>query len=154
MSRRLVDVHLRPNGEYLVDVSSKTVNGFRLSDGVPVRLQPDATAEQIGVAVADGLRRSREGTPAYDHKTMDPARPLLDLVGMPSYARYAKGVRMVGVTSDFESEIRDFRVVPKANGGGVRSGFTTIDEHERMYVFESPAQLGQGVLDAFEFATA
>jgi hypothetical protein len=136
----------------LVDVSSKTVNGFRLSDGVPVRLQPDATAEQIGVAVADGLRRSREGTPAYDHKTMDPARPLLDLVGMPTYARYARGVRMVGVASDFENEIREFEVTPQSNGG-TRDGFTALLERKRTYPYESPAQLGQAVLDAFEFAT-
>jgi hypothetical protein len=146
-------VHLRPNGEYLVDVSSLTVNGFLLSDGVPVRLPPGATAEQIGIAVAEGLRRSREGTPAYDHKTMDPARPLLDLVGMPTYARYAKGVRMVGVASAFENEIQEFEVTPLSNGGS-REGFTELTERKRTYLYESPAQLGQAVLDALQFATA
>ena len=73
-------------------------------------------------------------------------------MGAKSYATYVRGVHSVGVSANFVDSISDFRLEPKANGGG-KEGFSPIVEHIRHLPYESPEQLGQAVLDAFEYAT-
>jgi hypothetical protein len=153
MTEHAAAVHLRPNGEYLFEVSSLTINGFWISDGTPVVLAKGASVEQIGTAAREALQRSRQGIPAYDHRTQDPSRPLLDLVGLPTYARYARGVRMVDVSRNFDEGVHSIELTPQ-NNGGARSGFTPIGEHRLKVTYESPAQLGRAVLDVLQFATA
>jgi hypothetical protein len=151
MSKRVVNVHLRRNGDYLIEVYSRTVNGFMIGDGLTEVLPPASNGDHIGVAVVRGLQRSREGLPAYD-KSQEIDRDFLDFVGMPTYERYARGVRMVGVKSDSENA-GEATVVPKANGGA-HSGFTSIRERAQKASYKSPSRLGHAVLDAFKFATA
>jgi len=97
------------------------------------------------------LNKSKIGLPPYVRGD-DLMGPFLKFVGAKSYATYVRGVHCVGVSANFVDSIRDFTLEPMANGGG-KEGFTPIVEHIRHLPFQSPEQLGQAVLDAFEYAT-
>jgi hypothetical protein len=151
MKRRSASVERQPNGEYLVQTYSKTANGFSVMDGLPVRLSAQATAVELGQAVLDALNRRREGLPPYDYKKDEPDREFLKFVGATSYARYCRGVRSVSVDADLQ--MQEISVRP-ARSAGRHGGFSGIMEREVTFVFESVEQVGQAVLEAFEFATA
>jgi hypothetical protein len=145
VTAQMVGVDLRA-GEYLVCAYSKTAQGIWVLDGAPDRLPADSSAAELGAAVDNALRRSRHGV---DDLTRDsePARPLLDLLGLPDFATYAKGTRSVEVYRDGD----DVEVTPRRNDGP-RRGFTPLDEDITTLSAASADRLGAEVITAFEKA--
>ncbi|HEV7651438.1 MAG TPA: hypothetical protein VGP26_25075 [Actinophytocola sp.] len=142
MTAQLASVDLRQD-EYIVSTYSKTAKGLWVLDGTPTRLPQGSAADELGMAVLEALARARAG---LDDPTRDsePARPLLDLLGLPDFATYAKGTRSVEVYRDGET----VEVTPKRNTGG-RAGFTPIDDGMETFAYDSPKQLGAAVVNAF-----
>jgi hypothetical protein len=116
-------------------------------DGTPSRLSEDSTAHQLGMAVREALARSRVGIPELTRDSQ-PDRPLLDLMGLPDYATYAKGTRSIRVRSDSTDAGETVKVTPLRNGGA-QSGFTSISEAKQTFAYESAEQLGAAVKEAF-----
>jgi hypothetical protein len=141
----MVGVDLRA-GEYLLCVYSKTAQGIWVLDGTPDRLPADTATAQLGAAVDNALQRSRHGVDELTRDS-DPARPLLDLLGLPDFASYAKGTRSVEVYREGE----DVEVTPRRNDGP-RRGFTPLDEDMVTYSAASADRLGAEVITAFEKA--
>lgn len=145
MTGQLVGVDLRLD-EYIISVYSKTPKGTWVLDGTPVRLAEATTVDQLGTAIRAALDRSRVGV---DELTRDsePARPLLELLGLPDFATYAKGTRSVEVYRDGDA----IEVTPQRNEAG-RRGFTPIDGETRTFTDSTPEQLGAEVVYAFRRA--
>jgi hypothetical protein len=151
LTDHLVNIDRQRSGEYLLRVFSLTQNGLSVLDGLPARVPAGAEAIILGTEVLAALNKSRIGLPPYVRGD-DLSGPFLKFVGAKSNAAYVRGVHCVGVSANFVDSINDFRVQPEANGGG-KEGFSPIVEHIRHLPFQSPEQLGQAVLDAFEYAT-
>ncbi|HEX4725190.1 MAG TPA: hypothetical protein VH333_21955 [Pseudonocardiaceae bacterium] len=144
MTSHRVGVDLR-QGEYIISVYSRTPKGVWVGDGVPTRLAEDLPFEQLGDEVRKALARSRQvGVPELTRDSR-PDKPLLDLLGLPDYATYAKGTRSVRVRIDGGEIVQ---VTPLRNGGPQR-GFTSISDAKQTFVYESPEQLGAAVKEAF-----
>jgi hypothetical protein len=77
---------------------------------------------------------------------------MLEMLGLPNYSVYMRGTKSVGVYSERDVEQEMIEVTPKKNGGG-RSGFTPIPERAQTFDYDSPEQLGEAVIAAFEHAT-
>lgn len=151
LTDHVVSIDRQRSDEYLLKVFSLTENGLSVLDGLPARVPAGAEAIILGTAVLAAFYKSRRGLPPYVRGD-DLSGPFLKFVGAKSNAAYVRGVHCVGVSANFVDSIRDFTVVPEANGGG-KGGFTPIVEHIRHLPYESPEHLGQAVLDAFEYAT-
>lgn len=149
MTEKLASVDLR-QGEYIVCTYSKTSAGFWVLDGTPARVPQESPADELGAAIRNALSQSREGVdgPGRDGK---PAQPLLDLLGLPDYATYAKGTRSVEVYVEPSSEGEAVEVTPQRNEGS-QDGFTPIDDEMRAFTYDSPSQLGTEVIKAFDRA--
>jgi hypothetical protein len=147
--RKRANIDLR-QAEYIVSTYSKTLPGFWVLDGTPVRVPQESSADQLGAVIRNALDQSREGVeePGRDGK---PAQPLLDLLGLPDYATYAKGTRSVGVYVEPSGEGEVVKVTPKRNEG-TRRGFTPIEDEMRTFTYDSPSQLGIEVIKAFDKA--
>jgi hypothetical protein len=146
MTVRKADVDLR-QGQYLVSTYSKTPMGVWVVDGLPAFLPDDATADQLGAAIRDALARCRDGIPELTRDSK-PAQPLLDFLGLPNYATYMKGTRLVGVYSKTTDDSETIHVTPMRNEGA-RKGFTSIIEERQTFTYTSPEQLGAAVIKAF-----
>jgi hypothetical protein len=146
MTARLVGVDLR-QGQYLVSTYSRTPKGVWVVDGLPALFTEDTPADMLGVAIHEALERSRQGIPELSRDS-DPARPRLDLLGLPDYATYAKGTRSVEVYSKLSDDGDTIAVTPTHNQGP-RKGFTPIKQERQTFVYTSPEQLGTEVLKAF-----
>lgn len=146
--RAEVDLRL---GEYLVSTSSKTTDGFWVAEDLPTRLPQESSPPQLGEAVRAALNESRDGIqgPGIEGK---PEQPLLDMLGLPDYATYAKGTRSVGIHAT-PSENGETIIVTPTRNEGPRRGFTPIKEERRTFTYESPEQLGAEVVRAFDKAT-
>lgn len=151
MRVRPVSVARQRDGRYFVSTYSKATNGFNVLDGLPLVLPAETTARQLGEAVIEGLGRVREGLPAYDNTRDDPAAELVRFAGASNYADYCRGVRQVMVQTD--PDVREVNLAPQQSAGR-NGGFTSLEEYRRKFVLESPEQLGEAVLEAFEHATA
>jgi hypothetical protein len=141
----MVGVDLRA-GEYLLCVYSQTARGIWVLDGTPDRLPAESAAAELGAAIENALKRSRHGIDELTRDS-DPARPLLDLLGLPDFATYAKGTRSVEVYRDRET----VEVTPRRNDGA-RRGFTPLDDDMTTFSVTSAEQVGAEVIKAFEKA--
>lgn len=108
----------------------------------------ESPANELGATIRNALSQSREGVdgPGWDGK---PAQPLLDLLGLPDYATYAKGTRSVEVYVEPSGEGEAVEVTPQRNEGS-QDGFTPIDDEMRTFTYDSPLQLGIEVIKAFD----
>ncbi|PZS32325.1 MAG: hypothetical protein DLM61_07055 [Pseudonocardiales bacterium] len=145
-----MSVELR-NDEYIVSANSQTEAGFWISVGTPFRLPDSAPAGKLGQVIRDALSQSQQGVPTPPRDADSPARPLLDLLGLPDYASYMKGARSVEVYAEGIGTDESIEVTPKRNEGA-RGGFTTIDEQAKVFPYDSPGQLGTEVIRAFDKA--
>jgi hypothetical protein len=146
VTAQMAQVDLR-QGEYLVCPYSRTAKGTWVLDGKPARLAEVGTrAEQLGEAIGAALAQSREDVEELTRDSQ-PARPLLDLLQVPDYATYAKGIRQVEVYRGGDT----VELTPQRNEGG-RRGFTPIDTDTRTLTSPSPDQLGTEVITAFSKA--
>jgi hypothetical protein len=150
MTGQLANVDLR-QGEYLVSTYSRTAGGFWVLDGTPTRVPQETPPAELGKVIRAALDQSRDGLddPGRDG---NPAQPLLDLLGLPDYASYAKGTRSVEVYLEGSNDKETVEITPQRNQGG-RKGFTPIDDETRTLTYESPEQLGTEVIKAFDKAT-
>jgi hypothetical protein len=148
MTGQLAGVDLR-QGEYLVCTYSRTAKGLWVLDGAPARLPEAAGDDALGLSVDEALGRSRGG---LDDLTRDsePARPLLQLLGLTDFATYAKGTRSVEVYRE-AGDGGTVEVTPRRNSGG-RTGFVSIDAEMVSFGYDSPEQLGSAVVSAFRKA--
>lgn len=149
MTGQLASVDLR-QGEYIVSTYSRTAKGLWVLDGTPARLPQTSADDDLGLTVHEALGRSRSG---LDDPTRDsePARPLLELLGLADFATYAKGTRSVEVYRETAGDRGTVEVTPKRNSGG-RSGFVPIDDEMVTFGYDSPKQLGAAVVNAFRKA--
>lgn len=140
----LVSVDAR-RGELIVSSYSRTTAGFWVMNGHFERLDAGASAADLGSAVARRLSDSESGVYLPPRSGPSPFRPVLDALGVSSYAQYMKGASSVGVAV---TEGR-LAVTPKRNGGS-RTGFVEIDDLTEQLGGVSPMELGEAVLRAFE----
>lgn len=147
MTRQGASVDLR-QGEYIVSTYSKTTAGFWVLDGTPSRMPQDAAPHELGAAIRTALGKSREGLQAPGRDDT-PSKPLLDLLGLPDYATYAKGTRSVGVRLESSDEGETVELTPRRNEGA-RRGFTPITNEKCTFPYTSPEQLGNEVIKAFD----
>lgn len=154
MSDRLVSVELQRDGRVFVITYSKTSDGHRIMDGLPLIVQAADDAQVLGESVVAGLRRSTDGIlPARDLRQNPPDAEFLRWVGTPSYAAYAKGVRSVDVWAEGgDGELTLVEVTPQANGGAGK-GFTPMDGVDELRAPDAH-QLGVAVQRALTLATA
>jgi hypothetical protein len=151
MTAQVADVGLR-NGEYIVSSYSQTDDGFWIADGTPTRLPDSASAGELGQAIRNALEQSRQNVPTPP-RDADTAKPLLDMLGLPDYATYAKGTRSVSVRATTSSDGGEsIKVTPERNEGA-RGGFTPIQNQASVFLYDSPGQLGKEVIKAFKKAT-
>lgn len=147
MSIELVNIDLRQS-QYLVTAYSRTITGLWVIDGLPTLLPQDTPAQQLGATIQEMLGKSRSGLPELTRDSQ-PARPMLDMLGLRSYAAYAKGTKSVSVYLDDHT----IDITPDHNDGR-REGFTAILEAKRTLTDDaSAALLGAEVIAAFERAT-
>ena len=117
LTDHVVSIDRQRSDEYLLKVFSLTENGLSVLDGLPARVPAGAEAIILGTAVLAAFYKSRIWLPPYVRGD-DLSGPFLKFVGAKSNAAYVRGVHCVGVSANFVDSIRDFTVVPEANGGG------------------------------------
>lgn len=145
----LVNVDLR-EGEYIISTYSRVSRGPWVLDGTPTRVPYGAAADEVGAQVHTALGKSREGLEPLTRDSK-PAQPLLDLLGLPNYSSYLKGTKSVEVYAEATDAGQNIEVTPQRNEGP-REGFAPIEEEVRGFTYESPAQLGSEVINAFDKA--
>jgi len=153
MTRASVSVHVQPDGRVFVIVYSRNADGFWLMNGLP-RVLPTAEGEEaLGSAVLDALEASTQVTlPSRDLRNDPPDRDFLAWLGVPTYAKYAKGVRSVGVYAFLDEGQDRVLVTPEANGGA-RSGFTPISDKRVTLTTFDALTIGSTVRAALSLAT-
>lgn len=129
--------------EVIVSSYSQTEAGFYIMNGVFTRLGEPLDDHELGSAIDDALSSSRDGIPVPDPESPLPATPILEALGLDSYAAYMAGARAAQVERDGEI----VRVVPTRNGGA-REGFVEIREKERELRNPSVTELGAEVRKA------
>jgi hypothetical protein len=141
--RQLAHVDLR-RGEYIVWSSSRTVNGMWVMNGRFRRLPKDTGASELGAAVEWALSGSTEGVPQPPLRDApSPFQPVLDALGVPSYAKYMAGTRSTTV----ERDGRGLAVTPHRNAGA-RGGFVPMAD-EALHLDEPDTEtLGTSVAEA------
>lgn len=147
MNRRLVNVYLR-QGEYIISTHSRTKAGFWVLDGTPSRMRQASAPSELGAAILTALEKCREGLEAPG-RDGTPSRPLLDLLGLTDYVAFLKGTRSVEVYIDASGTQEKVEITPQRNEGG-RHGFTPVDEATSVFPYDSPEQLGNEVIEAFD----
>lgn len=153
MSRSLVDVDILSDGRVLVQTNSRSDTRQWLPNGLPVALASLDDAEALGATVMEGIRASPMTVlPTRDLRADPPDRELLAWLGVPDYATYAKGLRMV-IVHGFFDEGEDHLIVTPQNNEGPRGGFTPMTEH-RVKLFDlAPVTVGRAVQEAGRLAT-
>jgi hypothetical protein len=142
-----VNIDLR-QGQYLVAVYSQTGMGVWVIDGLPTLLPQEIPTEQLGAMIKEMLDKSRFGLPELTRDSQ-PARPMLDMLGLRDYATYMKGTKSISVYL----EDHTIDITPEHNGGS-RQGFTPILEAERTLTDDASAELlGAEVIASFDRAT-
>lgn len=122
--------------------------GIWVIDSLPTLLPQHTLVEQLGATIQDMLGRSRAGLPELARDSR-PARPMLDMLGLRSYAAFTKGAKSISVHLDGHA----IDITPDHNGGS-RDGLTPILEAKRILSDDASAELlGAAVIAAFEQAT-
>ena len=149
-----MSVELQRDGRVFVITYSKTSDGHRVMDGLPLVVEGADDAQVLGVSVVTGRRRSTDGAlPARDLRQSPPDAGFLRWVGAPTYAAYAKGVHSVEVWAEGgDGDLTLVEVTPMANGGAGK-GFTPMDGVD---VLRAPGahRVGVAVQRALTLATA
>jgi hypothetical protein len=103
----------------IVSSSSQTKDGFWISNGSFEILPADHPDEELGAAVLRMLDASRTGVRTPDlRRSPSPFTPVLEALGVRSWAEYARGVRHVHI------ERRDHVVeLTPSRNGGAKEGF-------------------------------
>ncbi|MEV7693488.1 hypothetical protein AB0N73_09175 [Microbacterium sp. NPDC089189] len=153
MSDHVASVQQQKDGRVFVITFSKTTDGHRIMDGLPLVVENAEDALTLGDAVVAGLQRSTDGVlPARDLRRYPPDAGFLDWLGVPTYAAYARGVRSVSVwAAGGAGDLRRVEVTAEANGGPSR-GFAPTDEGE-VLTYEGSERLGMAVQRALAKAT-
>lgn len=125
---QMATVDLR-KGELIVCSLSQTVPGFWITSGPFFRIPEDSDDNELAGALDQALSSSRRNASAPPVKGRGPFAPVLEALGLRSYAEYMRGSLSVGITRD-DSEVV---VTPKLNGGA-RAGFTELlDQVETLH---------------------
>lgn len=142
---RLAALDLR-KGRYVAHSSSLTVDGMWINNGAFVLLDEPADDRELGAAVCRMLDASRTGVPTPDLRGGPSAfAPILDALGLRSWATYAKGTRHVDVEGDADVVL----VSPTRNGGG-REGFVGLTEHTVRLTAPGDEELGAALRAALD----
>lgn len=153
MTRASVSVHEQPDGRVFVTVYSRNVDGFWLMNGLPRVLPTAKDEEALGSSVLDALVASTQTTlPSRDLRNNPPDSEFLAWLGVSTYAKYAKGVRSVGVYA-FLDEGQDRVLVTPEKNGGAKSGFTPISDERVTLTTLDALTLGSTVRTALSLAT-
>jgi hypothetical protein len=118
--KRLATVYER-RGRIFVSAEAKTRAGFWVTQ-LTGRCRPRPPLHALAATVLHALARSG-GTVPTSPPSESPAKPLLQLARVKTYATFARGAKAVTVSQE-ESGIT---VVPMHNGGS-RTGFTELDD--------------------------
>ncbi|WP_405109494.1 hypothetical protein OG559_28650 [Micromonospora sp. NBC_01405] len=142
---RLAALDLR-RGRYVAHSSSLTTDGLWIANGVFDVLDGPADDRALGAAVHRMLDASRTGVPTPDLRGgPSPFAPVLDALGLRSYATYAKGTRQVDVERDADAVL----VSPTRNGGA-REGFVGLTEHAVRLTDPGDEELGAALRAALD----
>ncbi|WP_326557256.1 hypothetical protein [Micromonospora sp. NBC_01796] len=142
---RLAALDLR-RGRYVAYSSSLTTDGLWIANGVFDLLDEPADDRELGAAVRRMLDASRTGVPTPDLRGgPTPFAPLLDALGLRSWATYAKGTRHV----DIEWDSDELLVSPTRNGGA-REGFVGLGEHAVRLTDPGDDELGRTLRGALD----
>jgi hypothetical protein len=153
MTRASVSVHVQPDGRVFITVYSRNADGFWLMNGLPRVLPTVQETATLGSAVLDALEASpRTILPSRDLRMDPPDREFLAWLGVPTYAKYAKRVRSVGIYAFIGEGDDRILVTPEANGGA-RSGFTPITDQRITLTDFDPVTVGRAVQEAATLAT-
>lgn len=133
-------------GRHVAYSSSHTVDGFWVANGVFELLDTAAGDQELGTAVRRMLDASRTGIPARDLRNgPSPFAPILDALGLRTYATYARGTLHVHVERNGD----DVLVSPSRNGGA-REGFVGDDAQAVRLTDPDDAELGAALRSALD----
>ncbi|WP_329110171.1 hypothetical protein OG792_14825 [Micromonospora sp. NBC_01699] len=142
---RLAALDLR-RGRYVAHSSSLTTDGMWVANGVFDLLDEPADDRELGAAVRRMLDASHAGVPAPDLRGgPSPFAPVLDALGLRSFATYAKGTRHVDIEGDADKVL----VSPTRNGGP-REGFVGLGEHAVRLTDPDDDELGRTLRAALD----
>ncbi|WP_320069112.1 hypothetical protein [Micromonospora sp. RTGN7] len=142
---RLAALDLR-RGRYVAYSSSLSTDGMWIANGLFDLLDEPADDRTLGAAVRRMLDGSRAGVPTPDPRGgPSPFAPVLDALGLRSYATYAKGTRHVGVERDADTVL----VSPSQNGGA-RVGFVGLTEYAVRLTDPGDEELGGALRAALD----
>ena len=114
---RLAALDLR-RGRYVAHSSSLTGDGMWIANGAFVLLDEPADDRELGAAVRRMLDASRTGVPTPDLRGGPSAfAPVLDALGLRSFASYAKGTRHVDVEGDADVVLVEPHPQRRGQGG-------------------------------------
>jgi hypothetical protein len=106
----------------IVYSSSQTKDGFWVTNGTFEILDVGPPDSELGVAVLRMLDASRSGVRTPDLRRIpSPFTPVLEALGVRSWAAYARGVRHVHI----ERQDRVVELTPSRNGGS-KEGFVGL----------------------------
>ncbi|SBT46039.1 hypothetical protein [Micromonospora narathiwatensis] len=142
---RLAALDLR-RGRYVAHSSSLTADGMWIANGTFQVLDEPADARELGAAVRRMLGASRAGVPTPALRDgPSPFAPVLDALGLRTWATYAKGTRHVDVEQDAGTV-----VVSPTRNGGAREGFVGLTEHAVRLTDPGDAELGEALRAALD----
>ncbi|MFI9639122.1 hypothetical protein ACIG87_03505 [Micromonospora sp. NPDC051925] len=142
---RLAALDLR-RGRYVAHSSSLTGDGMWIANGAFVLLDGPVDDRELGAAVRRMLDASRTGVPTPDLRGGPSAfAPVLDALGLRSFASYAKGTRHVDVEGDADAVL----VSPTRNGGA-REGFVGLTAHTVRLTDPGDEELGEALRAALD----
>lgn len=134
---RLAALDLR-RGRYVAHSSSLTVDGMWIANGTFVLLDEPTDDRELGAAVRRMLDASHTGIPTPDLRGgPSPFAPVLDALGLRSWATYARGTRHVDIERD-----TDVVLVSPTRNGGAREGFVGLTEHTVRLTTPGDEELG------------
>ena len=156
MSAHLVEVMLRPTGEFYVQVFS-TAAGSRAwrADGLPQVVEADSPPESLGTTVLSALNRSMIGK--FERSTpfdLPSQSPILAWAGVKTWSTYNRDCRVVQVRGEYEADPPvSVTLTPQARD---RTGrYSPLLDLRRHDVHATdPGELGAAILRSMEDATA
>jgi hypothetical protein len=128
--------------ELIVASYSKTKPGFWVMNGWLRRVPAESSDDDLGVLISNALDASETGIEAPT-RDANPAKPLLEMVGLRSYGAYMEGTRSLSVSRDGEG----VTVEPSRNEGR-RGGFTPLPARSEQLNRPSAPELAKAVREA------
>jgi hypothetical protein len=154
MNRAFTAVQLQRDGRVFVQPYSRTVTRSLQANGLPIVLPSSQDAVMLGQTIRAALQTAWDTVlPARDPRVDPPDRELLDWLGLPDYAAYARGVRSVGVHWFLGGAEPNHLLVTPEDNGGPRTGFTPLREHRVTLTDFTPSVIGEAVQLALTLAT-